>query len=156
MSGVRPADFPPPFSSDEVVVAPDFPLSNLSAPGGPTLVDIGNQAGDAKKAIAGAAKKVEAVYFFPWQDHACMEPMNATARYTPDKCEVWVPTQDGRVISIVALDGGVAEVDTDGDGLGDACDVCPLDALDGRDAPARHDDPLPDVERADGFTATRA
>lgn len=29
-----------------VVVAPDFPLSNLSAPGGPTLVDIGNQAGD--------------------------------------------------------------------------------------------------------------
>jgi isoquinoline 1-oxidoreductase beta subunit len=24
-----------------------------------------------------------------------MEPMNATARFTPDKCEVWVPTQDG-------------------------------------------------------------
>jgi isoquinoline 1-oxidoreductase beta subunit len=24
-----------------------------------------------------------------------MEPMNATARYTPDRCEVWVPTQDG-------------------------------------------------------------
>src|SRR4026209_421263 len=24
-----------------------------------------------------------------------MEPMNATARYTADKCEVWVPTQDG-------------------------------------------------------------
>ena len=56
---------------------------------------VGNQAGDAKKAIAGAAKKLEAVYFYPWQDHACMEPMNATARYTPDKCEVWVPTQDG-------------------------------------------------------------
>lgn len=30
-----------------VVVAPDFPLSNLSAPGGATLADIGNQAGDA-------------------------------------------------------------------------------------------------------------
>ncbi len=29
-----------------VVVAPDFPLSNLNAPGGPTLADIGNQAGD--------------------------------------------------------------------------------------------------------------
>jgi len=28
------------------VVAPDFPLSNLNAPGGPTLADIGNQAGD--------------------------------------------------------------------------------------------------------------
>ncbi len=29
-----------------VVIAPDFPLSNLTAPGGPTLADIGNQAGD--------------------------------------------------------------------------------------------------------------
>jgi isoquinoline 1-oxidoreductase beta subunit len=56
---------------------------------------VGNQAGDAKKALGEAAKKVTAEYFYPWQDHACMEPMNATARYTPDKCEVWVPTQDG-------------------------------------------------------------
>jgi len=56
---------------------------------------VGNQAGDAKKALAGAAKKVEAVYAYPYQNHVCMEPMNATARYTPDKCEVWVPTQDG-------------------------------------------------------------
>ncbi|MFY9314748.1 MAG: molybdopterin cofactor-binding domain-containing protein [Burkholderiales bacterium] len=63
---------------------------------------VGNQAGDAKKALAGAAKKVESVYFYPWQDHACMEPMNATARYTPDKCEVWVPTQDGEA-SFAAL-----------------------------------------------------
>jgi isoquinoline 1-oxidoreductase beta subunit len=56
---------------------------------------VGNQNGDAKAALAGAAKKVEAVYAYPFQNHACMEPMNATARYTPDKCEVWVPTQDG-------------------------------------------------------------
>jgi isoquinoline 1-oxidoreductase subunit beta len=56
---------------------------------------VGNQNGDAKAAIAGAAKKVEAVYAYPYQNHAPMEPMNATARYTPDRCEVWVPTQDG-------------------------------------------------------------
>jgi isoquinoline 1-oxidoreductase subunit beta len=56
---------------------------------------IGNQAGDAKTALAGAAKKIEAVYAYPYQNHACMEPMNATARYTTDKCEVWVPTQNG-------------------------------------------------------------
>ena len=56
---------------------------------------VGNQAGDAKKAIAGAAKKIEAVYAYPFQNHVCMEPMNATARYTADRCEVWVPTQDG-------------------------------------------------------------
>ena len=56
---------------------------------------VGNQNGDAKAAIAAAAKKVEAVYAYPYQDHAPMEPMNATARYTADKCEVWVPTQNG-------------------------------------------------------------
>ena len=56
---------------------------------------VGNANGDAKGAIAAAAKKVEAVYAYPYQNHVCMEPMNATARYTADKCEVWVPTQDG-------------------------------------------------------------
>ena len=56
---------------------------------------VGNQNGDAKEALAGAAKKVEAVYAYPFQNHACMEPMNITARYTPEKCEVWGPTQNG-------------------------------------------------------------
>jgi isoquinoline 1-oxidoreductase subunit beta len=56
---------------------------------------VGNQNGDVKAALANAAKKVEAVYSYPYQNHATMEPMNATARYTPEKCEVWVPTQDG-------------------------------------------------------------
>jgi isoquinoline 1-oxidoreductase beta subunit len=56
---------------------------------------VGNQNGDAKAAIVSAAKRVEAVYSYPYQNHATMEPMNATARYTADKCEVWVPTQDG-------------------------------------------------------------
>jgi isoquinoline 1-oxidoreductase subunit beta len=63
---------------------------------------VGNQNGDAKAALAGAAKKIEAVYAYPYQNHVCMEPMNATARYTPDKCEVWVPTQDGEA-SFAAL-----------------------------------------------------
>jgi isoquinoline 1-oxidoreductase subunit beta len=56
---------------------------------------VGNKAGDAKAALAGAAKVVEAVYSYPYQAHATMEPMNATARYTPEKCEVWCPTQNG-------------------------------------------------------------
>jgi len=54
-----------------------------------------NQKGDSKKAIAGAAKKVVAVYDYPYQNHACMEPMNATALYTADSCKVWVGTQNG-------------------------------------------------------------
>jgi isoquinoline 1-oxidoreductase beta subunit len=55
---------------------------------------IGNQGGDVEKAIAGAAKKIEATYAFPYQHHATMEPMNATARWTADKCEVWTSSQN--------------------------------------------------------------
>ncbi len=56
---------------------------------------VGNQAGDAKGALAGAAKKIEAVYAYPFQNHVCMEPMNATVRWTPERCEMWGPTQNG-------------------------------------------------------------
>jgi isoquinoline 1-oxidoreductase subunit beta len=56
---------------------------------------VGTRTGDAKDAIGKAAKKVEAVYAYPYQNHATMEPMNATARYTPDKCEVWSSSQNG-------------------------------------------------------------
>jgi isoquinoline 1-oxidoreductase beta subunit len=65
---------------------------------------IGNKAGDAKAAIDGAAKKVEAVYAFPWQSHANMEPMNATALFTPDKCEVWCGTQNGEAALAAAAE----------------------------------------------------
>ena len=56
---------------------------------------VGNQSGDAPAAIRGAARQIEAVYGYPYQNHACMEPMNATARWTPERCEVWTPTQNG-------------------------------------------------------------
>jgi isoquinoline 1-oxidoreductase beta subunit len=64
---------------------------------------VGNSNGDAKGAIAAAAKKVEAVYSYPFQNHAPMEPMNATARWTPDRCEVWVPTQNGEAAFAATL-----------------------------------------------------
>ncbi|MEI7444514.1 MAG: molybdopterin cofactor-binding domain-containing protein [Burkholderiales bacterium] len=56
---------------------------------------VGNRAGDVQAGLAGAAKRVEAVYGYPYQNHATMEPMNATARWTPERCEVWTPTQNG-------------------------------------------------------------
>jgi isoquinoline 1-oxidoreductase beta subunit len=65
---------------------------------------IGNQNGDAKAAIAGAAKKVEAVYNYPYQNHAAMEPLNATALYTSDKCEVWCGTQNGEAAFAAVLE----------------------------------------------------
>src|SRR5712691_11770632 len=68
---------------------------------------VGNTAGDAKAALAGAAKLVEAVYSYPYQSHAPMEPMNATALYTPEKCEVWCPTQNTEAIlaAVVEVSG---------------------------------------------------
>jgi isoquinoline 1-oxidoreductase subunit beta len=65
---------------------------------------VGNENGDAKAAIAKAARKVEAVYNYPYQNHATMEPMNATALYTPDRCEVWCGTQNGEAAFAATLE----------------------------------------------------
>jgi len=65
---------------------------------------VGNQAGDVKAALAAAAKKVEAVYSYPYQNHATMEPMNATALFTGDRCEVWTPTQNGEAALAAAAE----------------------------------------------------
>jgi isoquinoline 1-oxidoreductase beta subunit len=50
--------------------------------------------GDAPKAIAAAAKKVEAVYATPFLAHATMEPMNCTVKLSADRAECWVPSQN--------------------------------------------------------------
>src|ERR1700736_2063347 len=65
---------------------------------------VGNQNGDAKAAVASAAKKVEAVYNYPYQNHATMKPMNATALYTADKCEVWCETKNGEAAFAAVLE----------------------------------------------------
>ncbi|RXH11629.1 xanthine dehydrogenase family protein molybdopterin-binding subunit [Bradyrhizobium guangzhouense] len=70
--------------------------------GGPAYV--GNSNGDAKAALVGAAKTIEAVYNYPYQNHATMEPMNATALYTADKCEVWCGTQNGEAAFAATLE----------------------------------------------------
>jgi isoquinoline 1-oxidoreductase beta subunit len=56
---------------------------------------VGNANGDARAAISSAARKIEAVYSFPWLNHATMETMNATVIWTPERCQVWTPTQNG-------------------------------------------------------------
>jgi isoquinoline 1-oxidoreductase beta subunit len=55
---------------------------------------VGNTHGDVQLSLANAARKVEATYAYPFQNHATMEPMNATVHYTAEKCVAWVPTQD--------------------------------------------------------------
>ena len=61
-------------------------------------VDVGN----VTQAIAGAAKRVEAVYSTPFVSHACMEPMNCTALVTDYRAEVWVASQNAEA-SLAAL-----------------------------------------------------
>jgi isoquinoline 1-oxidoreductase beta subunit len=69
---------------------------------------VGNKTGDAKAALASAAKKVEAVYSYPYQHHVTLEPQNATARYTDDKCEVWTSTQNGEAaLALVSETSGL-------------------------------------------------
>jgi len=54
-----------------------------------------NTNGDVKAALSGASKTIEATYFYPFLNHATLEPQTATAKWTPTSCEAWVPTQDG-------------------------------------------------------------
>jgi len=68
------------------------------------VTSVGNSNGDAPAAIAAAPRRIEAVYAYPYQNHATMEPMNATARWTPERCEVWVPTQNGEAALAAAAE----------------------------------------------------
>ena len=69
-------------------------------------------AGDVDKALGGAAKTIEAAYFYPFLSHATLEPQNCTASVVGDKVTVWAPTQNpaqGR--SLVAKTLGLREAD---------------------------------------------
>ena len=65
-------------------------------------VYVSRNEGDAIKAIAGAAKKIEAIYTTPFLAHATMEPMNCTAKLSTGKAEIWVATQNAEA-SLAAL-----------------------------------------------------
>jgi isoquinoline 1-oxidoreductase beta subunit len=49
--------------------------------------------GDADKAMADAATRVEAIYQVPFLAHATMEPMNCTVDLRKDECEIWIGNQ---------------------------------------------------------------
>ncbi|MFT6672850.1 MAG: isoquinoline 1-oxidoreductase beta subunit [Afipia broomeae] len=64
--------------------------------------------GDADKAMAGAATKVEAIYQVPFLAHATMEPMNCTVHLRKDECEIWIGNQAiARVQAMAAKAAGL-------------------------------------------------
>ncbi len=74
-------------------------------------VFVGNENGNFKAAAAQAAKTIESQFFYPFLNHAPMEPMNATAIWTKDSCRAWVPTQDGEasLAAVIAASGHTAD-----------------------------------------------
>jgi CO/xanthine dehydrogenase Mo-binding subunit len=54
---------------------------------------VARNAGDAPAAIAGAPRKLEAVYEAPFLPHTALEPINCTVHVRPDGCEVWTGSQ---------------------------------------------------------------
>jgi isoquinoline 1-oxidoreductase beta subunit len=69
----------------------------------------GRRDGDVTTAMAACAQRIEAEYAVPFLAHATMEPQNCTAHVSPDRVEIWVPTQDGETALATAADAaGIA------------------------------------------------
>jgi len=65
--------------------------------------------GNPDRALAGAARRLEAVYETPFLAHATMEPMNCTAHVRQDGVDIWAPTQfQTGAHQVGAAIGGVA------------------------------------------------
>jgi isoquinoline 1-oxidoreductase beta subunit len=69
---------------------------------------VGHSRGDAKSALRGSRNTITGDYSYPFQNHATMEPMNATALWTEERCETWMPTQNGEsALQAVAAAAGL-------------------------------------------------
>ncbi|MEO0963199.1 MAG: molybdopterin cofactor-binding domain-containing protein, partial [Pseudomonadota bacterium] len=77
---------------------------------------VGNQVGDVNAALDSSETVIEAVYNWGFQNHAPMEPMNATAMFTEAsgdeaaKIEVWCPHQNGMAALAAAAEAAELEV----------------------------------------------
>jgi isoquinoline 1-oxidoreductase beta subunit len=63
---------------------------------------VGQADGDVTAALARAARRIDAEYSVPYLAHATMEPQNCTAHVTPERVEVWAPTQGASTALVTA------------------------------------------------------
>ena len=82
----------------------DFLRAGLDEPAAP----VAKRAGDFDKAVASAAKVLEAEYYTPFLAHSCMEPMGCTVLIKDGRVDVWASTQSGEgTIASAATAAGV-------------------------------------------------
>jgi isoquinoline 1-oxidoreductase beta subunit len=72
---------------------------------------IARKDGDARSALAGAHKVLEAEYTTGFVNHCTMEPQTATAIFTAEKLDVWVGTQNGEASAAAASESGGLPLD---------------------------------------------
>lgn len=58
--------------------------------------------GEGENGLAGAHRRIEAVYEVPFLHHATMEPLNCVASVRPGACDIWAPTQNQSAAQEVA------------------------------------------------------
>jgi isoquinoline 1-oxidoreductase subunit beta len=63
---------------------------------------IGRSDGDVAAGLARAVRRIEADYAVPYLAHATMEPQTCTAHVTPDRVEVWAPSQGASTALVTA------------------------------------------------------
>ncbi len=69
---------------------------------------VAKKSGDADKALASAAKVLEAEYYTPYLAHATMEPMGCTVLIKNGRVDVWASTQTGEgTLAAAAATAGV-------------------------------------------------
>lgn len=60
--------------------------------------------GDPSAILAGTVQRLQAVYRFPFQAHAALEPLSAVADVRADRCEVWAGTQRPNQVQDLAME----------------------------------------------------
>ena len=81
--------------AERQAVERDFAADAEGRPRRRAMRSSATRSGDVGPRSPARRATIEAVYSYPHQNHATMEPMNATARWTAERCEVWTPTQNG-------------------------------------------------------------